>query len=217
MRGTLVLAVLFALFVGARSWDSMDLQMFDLIEEVKMNFYDYLGIDKVRVRLFLIGYIRLQPVMMSGERIEDCPYNDVLVNGLPDWKTTVYYYRKLRKMSNLELFLLFSILCTVVHYAVLWGVRFEKVLTLEDQLSTVLKRYKARDRKREQIDLQISEELSKVPKPKWHDILPFAICKGTYAFLRLMPTVFSFFKGQISEKIEEHRQLQRELIGELSL
>lgn len=74
MRGTLVLAVLFALFVGARSWDSMDLQMFDLIEEVKMNFYDYLGIDKVRVRLFLIGYIRLQPVMMSGERIEDCPY-----------------------------------------------------------------------------------------------------------------------------------------------
>ncbi|THD24245.1 DnaJ subfamily C member 1 [Fasciola hepatica] len=238
MRGILVFLVFFEVCARVWSWDSMDLQMFDLIEEVKMSFYDYLGVDKTasgnEIRR---SYRRLSVSMHPDKNIGDPTaeakfrqlvgiyeilkdpetrerYNDVLVNGLPDWKTTVYYYRKLRKMSNLELFLLFSTLCTIVHYAVLWGVRFEKVLTLEDQLSTALKRYKARDRKREQIDLQISEQLNKIPKPKWHDILPFAICKGTWAFIRFIPNLFAFFKGQISEKIEEHRQLQRELVAE---
>ncbi|TPP67016.1 DnaJ subfamily C member 1 [Fasciola gigantica] len=239
MRGILVFLVFFEVCAQVWSWDSMDLQMFDLIEEVKMSFYDYLGVDKTasgnEIRR---SYRRLSVSMHPDKNIGDPTaeakfrqlvgiyeilkdpetrerYNDVLVNGLPDWKTTVYYYRKLRKMSNLELFLLFSTLCTIVHYAVLWGVRFEKVLTLEDQLSTALKRYKARDRKREQIDLQISEQLNKIPKPKWHDILPFAICKGIWAFIRFIPNLFAFFKGQISEKIEEHRQLQRELVEDL--
>ncbi|VDP36732.1 unnamed protein product [Echinostoma caproni] len=226
LRGIHILFITYMLTVGVSGWDSMDLQMFDLIEEVKTSFYDYLGsatINEIRR-----AYRKLS-VSMHPDKNHDDPdadakfrqlvgvyeilkdpetrqrYDDVLVNGLPDWKTTVYYYRKLRRMSNLELFVLFSVLCTVVHYAVLWGVRFEK--------STLLKRHKARDRKREQIDLQIAEQLNKIPKPKWHDILPFAICKGVYSFIAFLPTLLSFFKGQISEKIEERRQLHRELVG----
>ncbi|CAG14897.1 unnamed protein product, partial [Tetraodon nigroviridis] len=38
-------------------------------------------------------------------------YDDILVHGLPDWRQPVFYYRRVRKMSNGELaFLLFLIL-----------------------------------------------------------------------------------------------------------
>ena len=58
-------------------------------------------------------------------------YNDILVNGLPDWRQPVFYYRRVRKMSNGELgFLLFLIL-TVGHYAVIWSIYLEKQLVRE--------------------------------------------------------------------------------------
>lgn len=57
-----------------------------------------------------------------------CRYDDILVNGLPDWRQPVFYYRRVRKMSNTELgFLLFLIL-TVGHYAIIWSIYFEKQL-----------------------------------------------------------------------------------------
>lgn len=55
-------------------------------------------------------------------------YDDILLNGLPDWRQPVFYYRRVRKMSNAELgFLLFLIL-TVGHYAVIWSIYLEKQL-----------------------------------------------------------------------------------------
>lgn len=57
-----------------------------------------------------------------------CRYDDILVNGLPDWRQPVFYYRRVRKMSNTELgFLLFLIL-TVGHYAIIWSIYLEKQL-----------------------------------------------------------------------------------------
>lgn len=57
-----------------------------------------------------------------------CRYDDILVNGLPDWRQPVFYYRRVRKMSNAELgFLLFLIL-TVGHYAIIWSIYLEKQL-----------------------------------------------------------------------------------------
>ncbi|KAF7259505.1 DnaJ subfamily C member 1 [Paragonimus skrjabini miyazakii] len=106
-------------------------------------------------------------------------------------------------MSNAELFLIVSGLSTLIHYAALWGSRFEASWTLEEQLSTAYKRHKARDRKRQEIDAQISEELQKIPRPKWHDILPFALCKAVYSFIVLLPALFGFVKEQVSNQIKE--------------
>ncbi|KAA3671824.1 uncharacterized protein DEA37_0011232, partial [Paragonimus westermani] len=116
-------AIFFLFFTSAvrhiSAWDSKELQMFDLIDEMKVNFYDYLGVDK------------------------------------------------------------------------------------EEQLSTAYKRHKARDRKRQEIDAQISEELQKIPRPKWHDILPFALCKAVYFLIMFMPVFFGFVKEQVSNQIKE--------------
>lgn len=57
-----------------------------------------------------------------------CRYDDILINGLPDWRQPLFYYRRVRKMSNAELALLLFIILTVGHYAVVWSIYLEKQL-----------------------------------------------------------------------------------------
>lgn len=72
-------------------------------------------------------------------------YNDVLKFGLPDWRTPSFYYRKLRKMHMYEIFALFTILATLIHYACLWGAYFEKKLDMvSDSGVEILDEYRHR-------------------------------------------------------------------------
>lgn len=57
-----------------------------------------------------------------------CRYDDILENGLPDWRQPVFYYRRVRKMSNAELGFLLFVILTVGHYAVIWSIYLEKQL-----------------------------------------------------------------------------------------
>lgn len=57
-----------------------------------------------------------------------CRYDDILVNGLPDWRQPVFYYRRVRRMSNAELAFLLFLILTVGHYAVIWSIYLEKQL-----------------------------------------------------------------------------------------
>lgn len=50
------------------------------------------------------------------------------MNGLPDWRQPVFYYRRVRKMSNAELAFLLFLILTVGHYAVIWSIYLEKQL-----------------------------------------------------------------------------------------
>lgn len=57
-------------------------------------------------------------------------YNRVLVEGLPDWRTPVFYYRRARKMGFTELCILFALITTVGQYLFGWAVYVERRLTL---------------------------------------------------------------------------------------
>lgn len=59
-----------------------------------------------------------------------CRYDRILQEGLPDWKQAVYYYRRVRKMGMVELFLLLFAIASVSHYLFGWAVYFEKQLVL---------------------------------------------------------------------------------------
>ncbi|VDP74888.1 unnamed protein product, partial [Schistosoma mattheei] len=83
--------------------------------------------------------------------------------------------------------------------------------TPEDQLSTSLKRHKARDRKLELINQEISDELQKIPAPGWFDLLPFAIVRWIYAIITFIPVFTEFINGKISEKLQERRELREEV------
>ncbi|CAH8833493.1 unnamed protein product [Trichobilharzia szidati] len=233
----MIIPVLCILLLCGKSsaWDSEELQMFDLVEEVKESFYDVLGISQNADNADIKRAYRRLSAKLHPDKNPDDPtaeakfrrlvgmyeilknpelrtkYDEVLQNGLPSWRTTVFYYRKLRKMSNYELFGLFFGMATVIHYAVLWGSVFERRLTLEDQLSSSLKRHKARDRKLELINQEISDELKKIPGPGWKDILPFAIVKWIYAIVTFFPILFSFTKEVLFQKIQERRELKEEM------
>lgn len=240
-----LIAIIFTLLGGlilipVDAWDSDELKMFDLVEELGISFYDFLGVDKLAPdsdikRAYRKLSVKYHPDKSGGdpeatakfrnlvsvyEILKDKnlreSYDNVLENGLPTWRTPVFYYRKLRKMSNCELLIMFALLSTAIHYATLWGSRFERCWTLEEQLGIALKRQKARDRKREMIDLQIAEKLRDVPRPKWHDLLPFAICKFLYALIMCIPMVVTALRYEVSHKLE-NIQLQRTILGDSSV
>ncbi|MED6272594.1 DnaJ subfamily C member 1 [Characodon lateralis] len=115
-------------------------------------------------------------------------YDDILVNGLPDWRQPVFYYRRVRKMSNAELgFLLFLIL-TVGHYAVIWSIYLEK------QLDELLSR-KKKDKKKK-LSSRPTEELRcngqdradrDLERPHWQDILPLKLTIWLYLSVKNLP------------------------------
>lgn len=41
------LLLLFSLILSVRAWDDDDLEVFDVVEEVNQNFYEFLGISQV--------------------------------------------------------------------------------------------------------------------------------------------------------------------------
>ncbi len=57
-------------------------------------------------------------------------YDRVLVEGLPDWKQPLFYYRRVRKMGLLEMSALVLLFATVGHYVWGWAVYVEKQLVL---------------------------------------------------------------------------------------
>lgn len=56
-------------------------------------------------------------------------YNEVLKNGLPNWRSAVYYYRHVRKMGLAEGSIILFIIITFGQYAVGWAAYAEKRYT----------------------------------------------------------------------------------------
>ncbi|XP_074840963.1 dnaJ homolog subfamily C member 1 [Carettochelys insculpta] len=180
----------------ARAWDSTDLELFDLVEEVPQNFYGFLGlpqdasstdIRKAYRKLSLTLHpdknkdenaetqfrqlVAIYEVLKDEERRKR--YDDILINGLPDWRQPVFYYRRVRKMSNAELALLLFIILTVGHYAVVWSIYLEKQL---DELLSKKKRDKKKKtggRSTDEVKLGVADKNERSwEKPQWRDLLP---------------------------------------------
>lgn len=169
----ILLLLLFATLVaGVHSWDSQQLEVFDVVEEVKDNFYKFLSVPQVLHvfnprRMCHLDYFRFQdadaqaiksayrrlsrelhPDKNSADNAEEQfrnlvsiydvlkdptkrqYYDDVLVNGLPNWRSAVYYYRKVRRVGLLELVVLLFVLITAFQYVIAWASYFERKYTL---------------------------------------------------------------------------------------
>ncbi|KAM5338174.1 dnaJ homolog subfamily C member 1 isoform 3-T3 [Glossophaga mutica] len=192
----LLLLLLLAAVGPAHGWESGDLELFDLVEEVQLNFYQFLGVQqdassadirKAYRKLSLTLHpdknkdenaetqfrqlVAIYEVLKDDERRQR--YDDILINGLPDWRQPVFYYRRVRKMSNAELALLLFIILTVGHYAVVWSIYLEKQL---DELLSRKKREKKKKTGGKSVDLTklgASEKNERLlMKPQWHDLLP---------------------------------------------
>ncbi len=147
------LILFLALVKPSIAWDNDDLEIFDLVELVNKNFYSVLGINEDAStseikRAFRNLSIVLHPDKNDAEDanvvfrnlvsiyeilkdpVKREKYDNVLKDGLPNWKSAVYYYRKARKMGLAEGSILLFVITTVCQYCVAWGVYFEKKFTM---------------------------------------------------------------------------------------
>ncbi|KAK6492277.1 dnaJ-like protein subfamily C member 1-like [Huso huso] len=209
------------------TWDT-DLELFDLVEEIQQNFYEFLAvaqdassadIRKAYRKLSLTLHpdknkdenaetqfrqlVAIYEVLKDEERRQR--YNDILVNGLPDWRQPVFYYRRVRMMSNAELGLLLFIILTVGHYAVIWSIYLEK------QLDELLSRKKREKRKKTgnkgaddvKAGAQEKNERSS-DKPQWHDILPFRLGIWLYFSVKSLPQLIQ----DVKQYYEDYKELK---------
>ena len=69
--------------------------------------------------------VAVYEVLKDGEKRNR--YNQVLKEGLPDWRQPMFYFRRARKMGMGELVIFLSILFTLGHYLMSWGSYLEAV------------------------------------------------------------------------------------------
>lgn len=228
-----LLLFLLATVRPVRAWESGDLELFDLVEEVQLNFYEFLGVQqdassadirKAYRKLSLTLHpdknkdenaeiqfrqlVAIYEVLKDDERRQR--YDDILINGLPDWRQPVFYYRRVRKMSNAELALLLFIILTVGHYAVVWSIYLEKQL---DELLGRKKREKKKKTGNKSVDaakLGASEKNERLLiKPQWHDLLPCKLGIWFCLTLKALPHLIQD-AGQFYAKYKETKLKEKE-------
>lgn len=229
----LLLLFLLAAVGPVRAWESGDLELFDLVEEVQLNFYEFLGVQqdassadirKAYRKLSLTLHpdknkdenaetqfrqlVAIYEVLKDDERRRR--YDDILISGLPDWRQPVFYYRRVRKMSNAELALLLFIILTVGHYAVVWSIYLEKQL---DELLGRKKREKKKKTGSKSVDaakLGASEKNDRLLiKPQWHDLLPCKLGIWFCLTLKALPHLIQD-AGQFYAKYKETKLKEKE-------
>ncbi|KAG6465202.1 hypothetical protein O3G_MSEX014996 [Manduca sexta] len=228
MRGAIV--ILLGLVLNAAAWDDGDFEVFDVVEEVNQNFYELMGVaqDASPAEIksaFKKLTLKLHPDkndspdadvqfrnLVSVHNILKDPgkrekYNEVLKNGLPNWRSAVYYYRHVRKMGLAEGSLILFIIITFGQYAVGWAAYAEKRYTAEQILNSRGKKHS----KKSGFDAGLAEILEQLPKPSIKDTLPFQIPRCIWWSITAIPMAIIEFKKRMKEKEEEaKRQKKRE-------
>ncbi|VDN43434.1 unnamed protein product [Gongylonema pulchrum] len=106
-------------------------------------------------------------------------YDDILENGLPDWKQPLFYYRRARKLSWFEALLIIGIICTVGHYFMLWGAYIDRYWTLSSNRSRLRKK-EVRQLKKTGTDAELLYEAEIAEMladlwPSWQNLLPLLL------------------------------------------
>ena len=140
----------------ASAFDQDELDIFDLVEELgpDQNFYTYMELtEEATTNDIRKAYRRLSLLLHPDKN--DAPdaglkfrwlasiyeilknpqlrevYNRVLVEGLPDWRSPVFYYRRMRKIGLLEGLAYLFVIFTVFQYCIYWAHYWERKFTLK--------------------------------------------------------------------------------------
>ncbi|GMR41878.1 hypothetical protein PMAYCL1PPCAC_12073, partial [Pristionchus mayeri] len=174
------------------AWDQQELGMYDLIEEVNQNFYELFGIEPTATKQEVKKAYRklslewhpdrnsaenaaekFRQVVGVYEVLKDSSmrekYDSVLENGMPDWRSGIYYYRRYRKMGGAEALLLLLIALSGGHYLMLWGSFFEKRL-VENQRRLKLKKGENRKQAEEEEEARKEQVLAEYRPTVWKSL-----------------------------------------------
>nr|CAG4647319.1 EOG090X0BHG [Megafenestra aurita] len=240
MKILCVFILLFYSFSSCHAWDQNELEIFDLIEEINRNFYEVLGVPQNCSQSEIRKAYRRLSLQLHPDK-NDAPdadekfrqlvgiydimrdeakrarYDKVLVEGLPDWRQPLYYYRRVRKMGMMELSIWLFVLFTIGQYAVAWGSYFEKKLTLDEVKASKLKKLQKEKKKKKNNEIDVEEEIEQlflIPKPSFKNTLPFQLCNmiiSLPAFYRWLVEYRAAAKKEAEEKKEQDRLRAEEL------
>ncbi|XP_057657254.1 dnaJ homolog subfamily C member 1 [Diorhabda carinulata] len=219
-------SLLFYSITSTNAWDSEQLEVFDAVDDVKQNFYELLNISKDATSSEIKSAFRTLSLKLHPDKNKEVDtseqfrnlvtvyevlkspakrkyYDDTLINGLPNWRSGIFYYRYVRKMGITEVLVILFVIITIGQYLVNWGVYFEKILTVEDQK---LRKKKSRNRGKVEEDPDII-----IPKPSVLDTLPIQIPKFVWFLITCIPAAFRFLTSSVKNKIEVNRPLTPEL------
>jgi len=241
------ITILFVLFSQCSTGYGIDYQdeidIFDLFEEVNGTFYELLDVaqdakaNEIR-RAYRKLSLTLHPDKNKAEDAEEqfrrlvavndvlkdkekrARYDDVLANGLPDWRQPIYYYRKYRKMGTLEMSLIVSVIATIGHFLTWIVAYYEKKFEMEEVLAPIRKRREKRRAKGKLTEEDIEQDLTTdellekelgYRKPTFWDLLPFVLCRGMYNFVTGIPTRIKNVKLHYEREKEQKKREEEEL------
>ncbi|KAL4222638.1 DnaJ subfamily C member 1 [Mactra antiquata] len=229
--------LVFLLLSCAVCWDTDNLELYDLVEEINQNFYEVLGVSRdassgeikkaYRKKTLVLHpdkneaedaeekfrqLVAVYEVLKDDEKREK--YNHVLDYGLPDWRQPVFYYRKARKLGLAELFLLLCIIITIGQYFVLWAVYLERRLALEDFFQSKKKKETKKKKCKaatlnEQLDEDLHETLLRIPKPSFRRLWPFTFTVWSVKTVISLPSTVREWREK-KRLIEEWKKLEKE-------
>ncbi|XP_046390890.1 dnaJ homolog subfamily C member 1-like [Ischnura elegans] len=203
-------------------WDSEDLEIFDLVEEVNINFYQLLQvpedsnateIKKAFRKLSLVVHpdkndapdadIQFRQLAAVYEVLKDnnkrSKYDLVLKNGLPNWHEAVYYYRRVRKMGLLEMMIILFVIVTLGQYIVCWAAYLEKKYVAEQNMNSKAKKIQKKQKKSKAEAIVSTEPVIEIPPPSMYDILPVQIVRLLWFCIRTLPTCYQMARDYWEE------------------
>jgi len=207
-------------------WENAEFEMFDLVEEVGKNFYEVLGIPqdagpkeikqayrKLSVKLHPDkndapdADVQFRQMVGVYEVLKDADlrksYDQVLVDGLPNWRNPVFYYRRVRKLAIWQVTIIVLVIVSVGQYLAGWASYFEKKMTVQEIVDTKLRRaLRTRKAQKEGPNAdEVAAEVEKyLQKPSLWNIAPVQICR----FTKYMVVTFPF------ELMEHYKLVQEE-------
>ena len=222
----------FNVYQFTNAWDNEELEVFDVVEEVNQNFYEVLGVPQAAnaseiKKAFRRLSLQLHPDKNPAEDAEQQfrklvavydvlkdpgkrqKYDNVLVNGLPNWRSAVYYYRHVRKMGLLELSIILFLIITVGQYVVAWGAYFEKRYTYEQVLGSKLQKMQKKNKKGKMDVPDLADILEKIPTPTIWNTLPFQFPRWIIAFTLSIPDVVRVMYSLLEER-KRRKKLEEE-------
>lgn len=148
-------------------------------------------------------------------------YNKVLKEGLPNWKSALYYYRKARKVGLLEGALLLFFIITIGQYLVSWAVYLEKKYTMvswkwrfkcpaynfaphfQEQF------FESKVKKVKKANVDVNSVLNEIPKPSIKNTLPFQIPIGLYHMIVGTPGAIKGSVNLVTEELKKELEKKR--------
>lgn len=225
------------LFRFSHAWDNDELEVFDVVEEVNQNFYDVLGVTQSAnaseiKKAFRRLSLQLHPDKNPAEDAEQQfrklvavydilkdpgkrqKYDNVLVNGLPNWRSAVYYYRHVRKMGLLEMSVILFTVITIGQYLVAWAAYFEKRYTYEQVLGSKLQKMQKKSRKSKMDVPDLADILEKIPTPTMWNTLPFQLPRWIIGSIIAIPSTIRLIAQLLKERKEKKKQEEEEALAQ---